>query len=115
MFLPRQIEEVEQGLLVIGDAIGILYHERRPLTDRIDEVDVEIHRVERRRARQRLPHTYEVSLAARRRSDQELDAVVPFRPRIDQSNGGEIAVADQKIFRAERSARGLGLRDGRTA
>ena len=61
-------------------------------------------RVERLRARESLPHPHEMGLAARGRPDQKLHLVLPFRPRVDQLDRGEVAVADEKVFRAERRA-----------
>ena len=43
-------------------------------------------------------------LAARLRPDQELDAVLPAWPGIDQPHRGEVAVADEEILGAERGA-----------
>ena len=45
-------------------------------------------------------------LAAGRRSDQELHLLLPLGPGVDQPDGCEIAVADQKVLRAQRSAMG---------
>ncbi len=39
-------------------------------------------------------------LAARWRPDQELHIVLPIGPGVDEAHGGEVAIADEEIFRA---------------
>src|SRR5690242_13310415 len=104
--LARKVEEVKQRLLVIGETIGILDHERRPLTHRVDHPDIEGRRLERSRARERLEHAGEMSLAACRRARQELDAALPTWPGVDQPYRREVAVADEEVLGAERRAMG---------
>ena len=98
---------MEQRLLVVSDAVGILDHERRPLTHGIEQpTSTSGLRRERLRARQRLPHAGEMRLAARFRADQELHMVLPVGPGIDQPDRREIAVADEEILCAKRRAMG---------
>ena len=95
---------MEQRLLVVSDAVGILDHERRPLIQGIEESHGQGLWSERLRPRQRLPHAGEMRLAARFRTDQELHMVLPIGPGVDQPDRREIAVADEKILRAKRRA-----------
>ena len=95
---------MEQGLLVVGDAVGILDHERRRLIQGIENRHHQRLRRERLRSRQRLPHAGEMRLAAGFWADQELHMVLPIGPGIDQPDRREIAIADEEILRAKRRA-----------
>ena len=102
--LAREVEKMEQGLLVVAGPVGVLHDDRRPFGQGVEQGDAEMGRVERLRAGASLPHPHEMGLAARGRARQKLHLVLPFGPSIDQLDGGEVAVADKKIFRAERRA-----------
>ena len=95
---------MEQRLLVIAFPVDVFDADGGPLAERIEPAHVEAVRSKHLGARHRLPHSDEVGLAARFRSDQQLDAVRPIRPGIDQADGGAIAVAHEKVFGAERRA-----------
>ena len=95
---------MEQRLLIIRGAIGILDHERGARSHPVDEVHAQRFGIERTRFRKRLPHAREMRLAARLRPDQQLDMVRPLRPRIDQLDRGAIAIAYEEVFGAKRRA-----------
>ena len=100
--LARQVQEMEQRLLVVGDAIGVLDHERRPLAHGVEALHGECFWTERLRARHRLPDACEMRLAARLGADQQMHLLLPIGPGVDQPDCGEIAVADEEILRAQR-------------
>ena len=98
---------MEQGLLVVSDAVGILDHERRPPHPSHRGTDITSGlRRERLRSRQRLPYAGEMRLAAGFWADQELHVVLPIGPGVDQPDRREIAIADEEILRAKRRAMG---------
>ena len=102
--LPRQIEEMEQDLLVIGAAIGILDDDWSPRPHVVDGAHAKRIRAERLGSRPRLPHARQMRLAARGGANEKLDLIRPFGPGVDQLDRCAIAIADEEVLGVERRA-----------